>query len=271
MRARLWTSTQKNMLQQGTHPYLYRLATAVKRMSSLGFLKSQESQYLMWNMRPEPWDELGKDVHLPEAFNTDAWWQDQCLSNQTLREEFFIKTHWSMLLMGTRGAGMFNHSDSLRTSSWQAQVSGAKWWYVCGHMWDAAPTGEIITGDFKCFEDVVREGEILFYPSEFYHQTFNVEDRSISYSGTQLDARNYRFITNEFFEECARGKWNYKFSGKLCDVLDDCYKLWDDRFRGGRAPIAQRWRDVANQKSQAERDAVPPTENNYNQNPVNES
>ena len=24
--------------------------------------------------------------------------------------------------------------------------------YVCGHMWDAAPTGEIITGDFKCFE-----------------------------------------------------------------------------------------------------------------------
>ena len=25
------------------------------------------------------------------------------------------------------------------------------------------------------------------------------------------------------------GKWRYKFSGKLCDALDDCYKLWDDR------------------------------------------
>ena len=118
-------------------------------------------------------------------------------------------------------------------------------------------------------------------------------------------------------------KWNYKFSGKLCDALDDCYKLWDDRcmcssarlcvslmcesntlgfnmahhtrtaplypltpfswctktlslpnrpyrFKGKRASIAQRWRDVATDKSEAERDAIKPTENNYNQNPVNE-
>ena len=37
-----------------------------------------------------------------QAFDTDSWWQNQCLSDQTLREEFFIKTHWSMLLMGMR-------------------------------------------------------------------------------------------------------------------------------------------------------------------------
>ena len=84
--------------------------------------------------------------------------------------------------------------------------------YLCGNMWDLSPQGEITTGSFKCFEvssgdmhrarntvpvigpshftspspflqDVVREGEILFYPSEFYHQTFNVEHVSIAYSG----------------------------------------------------------------------------------------
>lgn len=34
------------------------------------------------------------------------------------------------MLTGSRGAGMFNHSDSLLTSSWHAHIMGSKWWCV---------------------------------------------------------------------------------------------------------------------------------------------
>lgn len=41
---------------------------------------------------------------------------------------YHLKTHWKIILAGTRGAGMFNHSDSLLTSSWHAHLMGEKWW-----------------------------------------------------------------------------------------------------------------------------------------------
>lgn len=36
-----------------------------------------------------------------------------------------------MILIGNEGAGMFNHQDTLRTSSFQAQVTGSKTWHLC--------------------------------------------------------------------------------------------------------------------------------------------
>ena len=69
----------------------------------------------------------------------------------SLLEEFHLKTHWKVLLAGQRGAGMFNHSDSLGTSSWHAHLAGAKWWHVC------APDGA------ACAEAVVSAGEVVFY------------------------------------------------------------------------------------------------------------
>jgi hypothetical protein len=35
------------------------------------------------------------------------------------------------MLLANKGAGMFGHQDVLRTSSWQAQVRGAKKWFIC--------------------------------------------------------------------------------------------------------------------------------------------
>ena len=45
-----------------------------------------------------------------------------------IAEEYHLKTHWKIILVGSRGAGMFNHSDSLLTSSWHAHLMGSKWW-----------------------------------------------------------------------------------------------------------------------------------------------
>lgn len=33
--------------------------------------------------------------------------------------------------MGNRAAGMFNHKDTLQTSSWQLQIQGRKLWHLC--------------------------------------------------------------------------------------------------------------------------------------------
>ena len=63
-----------------------------------------------------------------------------------------LKTHWKILLVGARGAGMFNHSDSLQTSSWHLTVSGRKWWYVCGTLSNETSS--------KCLEGVVAPGEV---------------------------------------------------------------------------------------------------------------
>merc|ERR1712226_493739 len=119
---------------------------------------------------------------------------------------------------------MYNHSDALEAASWQAQVSGSKWWYLCGDLQHFSPDGEVVTGDFQCFEDVIDEGDILFYPSKFWHMTSVVDQPCLSYTGTQLDPVNYRSITDTLFTECEYGRLNYRFSGMLCDALDKCYK-----------------------------------------------
>ena len=36
-----------------------------------------------------------------------------------------------MVLVGEAGSGMFNHQDTLRTASWQAQIQGSKRWHIC--------------------------------------------------------------------------------------------------------------------------------------------
>jgi len=61
-------------------------------------------------------------------------------------------------LIGARGAGMFNHSDSLQTSSWHSHVMGSKWWYVCGRL---------VSGEERCFEDYLVPGETLYYGNEY--------------------------------------------------------------------------------------------------------
>jgi len=253
-----------NLMEKGGKHY-GRLTNAINEISQNGFIKADTPMYLLWNMLPGAWNELGKDIKLPEAFNTDKWWQSQCLSGEggRLLEEFFIKTHWGMLTMGTTGAGMYNHSDSLQAGSWQAQVSGSKWWYLCGDLQHFAPDGEtVITGEFKCFEDVVHEGEVVFYPSKFYHMTAVVDQPCLSYTGTQLDPVNYRSIMDSLHGECVYEKHNYRFSGMLCDALDKCYKLWDKKFRGNRERKKMpRWRRAAGKKEKGRRFRVSPWDN----------
>ena len=61
-------------------------------------------------------------------------WMSKCLLDKNINEEYHLKTHWKILLLGTVGAGMFNHTDSLQSSSWHGYIIGRKWWYICGSL-----------------------------------------------------------------------------------------------------------------------------------------
>ena len=70
---------------------------------------------------------------MPELFKQDRHWLElgQCFNDAATRERFSLLSHWRMLLIGERGAGMFNHKDTLRVSSYQLQLQGKKRWHLC--------------------------------------------------------------------------------------------------------------------------------------------
>ena len=82
-----------------------------------------------------------------------------------------------MVLIGNEGAGMFNHRDTLRTSSFQAQVKGAKTWHLCGpdqtpYMYSAGKVDWFkpnykrypLARNATCYMYTINAGEMLYVP-----------------------------------------------------------------------------------------------------------
>ena len=93
---------------------------------------SDRSAYVQWNMRSSEWSaftSLGMD--LPPQFSTDDSWIEECFGPRGRVDDFLLRTHWRMLLVGQENAGMFNHKDTLRSASFQAQIEGRKRWHLC--------------------------------------------------------------------------------------------------------------------------------------------
>jgi hypothetical protein len=256
----------ENMLQEGGHPYLFRMGVALREMfsqSTRGF-RDNGGKYLHFNLSPAQFNTLAKDCnYLPKFYRKNGWWLKKCLQDDVLREEYFLKTHWMILLIGTRGASMFNHSDSLMTSSWQAQVRGRKYWYICGRS-----TSRGAPKHTHCYEDIVRSGEMVFYPKRWTHRTINLDTPTVALTGTISDKNNHNSIAQELYEECTYSKHSFDISGKLCDALDKCGEVWHDRFLTGQK--RRSWRDNAIPDEIRKRDAVHPSKNNYNTQPINE-
>jgi hypothetical protein len=261
-----------NMLSHSRQsPYLTRLATAVEELKvdprtqeSKFRYETQggalEGRYMHLQLTPAQWLELEKSdipverhVHL----ENDNWLR-KCLGypHEAVAAEYHLKTHWKILLVGARGAGMFNHSDSLQTSSWHLTVTGRKWWYVCGTLSNETSS--------KCFEGVVQPGEVLYYGRGWSHETQNVDAPTITLTDTAVHQRNYQAMADKLYGECTREVLDFKFSGALCDALDTCYGALYELF-GGDEPysIYRPWREVASQELIEKRDAISPEENNY--------
>jgi hypothetical protein len=266
-----------NMLKSGTHPFLYRFGAGLRQVleppgrfhepanEQHPYSCDDGCRYIHLQLTRPQWRQLEEAGDLPVKRHPhtggDNWWQRRCLDEVDVNDEYHIKTHWKIILIGSRGAGMFNHTDSLQTSSWHAHVQGKKWWYVCGTN-RGKGHGE---GKTECFESILMPGEILYYGRQWYHQTQNLRTPTTTITGTVVHANNFEYVAAKLHGECYRSEMNFNFSGKLCDALDKCYSLWHQRFRGKAKPdsLWRPWREIASDSIIAEKDKVKPTESNY--------
>ena len=163
---------------------------------------------------------------------------------EALRDEYAKGTHWRMVLIGTEGAGMFNHKDTLRTSSFQAQVKGSKTWHICAPEQDRFMYGagavDFFNPDYRrfplarnatCYKYTLRAGEMMFYPRDWWHQTYNEEGENIAVSGTIADGNNFDSISEELSKDASRSvPIILSPSQQLRDALPGCYQWLQQAF-----------------------------------------
>eukprot|EP01006_Ploeotia_vitrea_P049971 TRINITY_DN67398_c11_g3_i2.p2 TRINITY_DN67398_c11_g3~~TRINITY_DN67398_c11_g3_i2.p2 ORF type:complete len:569 (+),score=335.79 TRINITY_DN67398_c11_g3_i2:3-1709(+) len=236
-----------NMDRANSHPYLVPLQEAISEFQNPSgrFPRNDHmpGTYIQWNINITDWDQLMDEVvNMPYAFRRDEEWLRVCLPDPKLRQEFTKKVHWRMLLLGTKGAGMFNHQDVLRSSSWQAQVHGAKKWHICPpdqsqYLYGAGKVDCFhpnyaktpLFEHARCAQTIVKAGEMIYYPADYWHQTENLATPSMSISSTIVDENNFKILGDELRAQCESGKWSWDFSRELCHALKSCYSFWDHR------------------------------------------
>lgn len=252
-----------NLMMTKDRPYMTPLSTALTEMKqTLPSLKASESDsmkersayntslgaYLQWNMSPDSWKNIMSRVNFASLekiplFHSDKWFK-QCLESEgsPLEIEFTRRTHWRMMLVGSKGAGMFNHADALRTSSYQLQVFGAKRWHLCAPTQRAFLYGagqvDAFSPDYskyplfskaRCWEDVVSAGEIIYYPHDYWHQTLNEGELNVAVSNSVIDSLSYLKIRDTLqVDVCKLDKYRWFFSEELCSTLHSkCLNGWD--------------------------------------------
>ena len=179
-----------------------------------------DERYLLLQLPPPRWNVLERSNMLPPpqglpssavshfiAAQHPQWWAE-CLDDSTLAFEWHMKTHWSQLLSGNRGAGMSNHTDALLVGAWHAHVAGRKRWTLCG-----ASAG--------CFEGVVEAGEVLFYGAGWAHETMCLATPTVSVSRSVVQRAHAKALIEQISNECAFGSVaNLGLSGALCDAWE---------------------------------------------------
>jgi len=225
------------------------------------FMCPEGCRYLHMQLTPRTWKQLEDVGDIPKARHVhtkgDEWWMKRCMKDSNVQDEYHLKTHWKIILIGTPGSGMFNHTDTLETSSWHGHIQGTKWWYLCG----GRGTGH----QGKCYETVLHPGEILYYGRNWWHNTRNVDTPTMTVTGTVVHGGNFEFIADKLHSECVKSALAFDFSADLCDALDDCYQLWHKVLKGKEAPPSRwkPWRELATPSEEAKRNAQLSTGNNY--------
>lgn len=177
----------------------------------------------------------------PDVFNDDWMHHEHCFQeDQELISKFLKLTHWKMLIIGEKGAGMFNHKDSLRTSSWQIQLHGRKKWHICGPEADpymyAAGAVDTFNPNYeqfpefknaKCYQFIVEPGDVVYYPKDWWHQTENLETPTISVTGTLVGIDNHKEVKEMLQTQCAGYGYIFHPVESVCEKLERCYELWD--------------------------------------------
>jgi tetratricopeptide (TPR) repeat protein len=249
-----------NMMQERVYPYFTSLADAMRQLLHYpeGIYEdidvSQPGTYVQWNLEGHAWMSSleGLGGELP-AVLSDTHWIHQCLSSDELVNNFYLKTHWKMLLIGEAMSGMFNHKDSLRSSSWQIQLQGRKRWHVCSPREDRrlykAGAVDAFHPNYKlyprfrkvqeCYETILEPGNLIYYPHDHWHQTMNLDTPSIAITGTIITSKNHRLVEEQLRRQCAGDASIFPKDEKLCPQLLQCYERWQKIYRDRREDEAE--------------------------------
>eukprot|EP00750_Incisomonas_marina_P017966 INCI2664.1.p1 GENE.INCI2664.1~~INCI2664.1.p1 ORF type:complete len:295 (+),score=41.67 INCI2664.1:600-1484(+) len=199
----------RNMDSIAKKPYLTPLHEAARLFyQHVKASDAEHVPYLQWRAPLDEWQVLERDdfgMYVPDWFRTDAAWFPQCLGSKAGDESgsdfldvvgnFMASQHWSVVSMGTTGSGMFFHPDGIATSTYHLQLVGKKKWFVCppqrsedaqyGVNFLQFSAGDVDTFDpgqwvplypefadsvQECTETIVRPGELLYYPTGWWHQ-----------------------------------------------------------------------------------------------------
>ena len=76
----------------------------------------------------------------------------------------------------------------------------------------------------ECFEEILSEGDNLFYPRDWFHTTQCLEMPTTTLATQIVTEQNKFTLIDELWLECSRGKHGFRFSGKQCDALEACYE-----------------------------------------------
>jgi len=241
-----------NLMKSDDHPILTGLHNAVNTMKR----SLSTPAYIQMRFTTQGRKMLFGDIDMETfpALLQSEWWSNKqgCLTSEEARDNWIRTTQWNMLLIGNKGAGMFMHPDGLNTGTWQAQVAGDKMWFLCSP--DQAPYlyGPGVVDAFKanltrfplfaharCIHDVVKAGEILYYPSNWWHQTLNLHFPTVGLAGRAVTKYNFRGVREHLLNKCKSKDPDLSLtypgaspnpSPEVCKSIQKCYQLWRARF-----------------------------------------
>ncbi len=234
--------------------------------------RSEAARYIHWRMTLAQWNRV-KDQLTPmhPFFTTDEPWMKECIPKKIRnpknprqvnwpKNNFIRHAHWKIIVMGEEDSGMFFHADGFSTSTFVNQFVGRKRWTLCKpdpqmkHMYPAgtidtfAPREEILAkyprfAGADCADITVHPGEVIYYPSHYWHQTLNLDRPCMSMAGRRVDANNADEVYGELVQRCRNPgpditkQWPGaapNLSKRMCKNIGKCYSIWQKGFRSSR-------------------------------------
>jgi hypothetical protein len=264
----------ESMARANVHPYLVKAESGLRSLAQAG--RDGQPAYLQWRLRLDQAERVLTSMQPFPAFlrsiSSDAW-MAACLPCREARNNLMMVIAWYMLVIGVPGGGMFLHPDNYDSGTWQAQLVGTKEWTLCdpgrlrpgetlrsaGHYDTFAPGFTIGQPSASapgfphhaCARIVAQPGDILVYPSRWWHQTrIPAQEElppshpnagiSIGLAGRWVNRVNYKEIAAAVEAKCRdQGpdiSLQYKGaapnpSPEVCEaVRSQCLKAWTRQF-----------------------------------------
>jgi len=79
----------------------------------------------------------------------------------------------------------------------------------------------------SCHQTTLGPGDALFYPSDFWHQTLNLDTPTVALTGTLVTAANRRGVRGQLVRQCQGAGDVFAADERLCGRLPACFGLWE--------------------------------------------